>query len=416
MAPFAVGDYLEYSGIRVGGEVICFEITAMNVQITTSGVPAYIRVEDAIIGVVDASTNTEFADSRFIGYVSDSSVSVSISAIDVDPCTGDETERIVGSAIPRNVAGDTRLKWEFRAESDIITTYTREYRIKTSTGTKLTENGILAGQYVQPVTEWIYPEATVPGITPPPYDFSSLSHLAKGSNIDGVQFGQLSPWPGSSAPAGGPTCNTPTPTGTAPVANAGPDITNRPGVVITLRGKDDNNIPASDASYIWTQVSGPSASLTLLGATGLTASFTAPAQATPTVAREFQLKIALKAKPTVTATDTVAFKCDNTLADVVTIDSYTHTNSQSGTISVICSSNVVDGQNTGMTLNIDGPSARTVPMSPLGGGKWSYNSRSVNKPNTVRCTSNLKGTASRTTTTARRRKIRGVEMSDAVPF
>ena len=67
MAPFKAGDYLTYSGIRVGGETICYSITAESVQILTAdGAPAYIRMEDAIIGVVDGqpAANAEFADTR----------------------------------------------------------------------------------------------------------------------------------------------------------------------------------------------------------------------------------------------------------------------------------------------------------------------------------------------------------------
>ena len=68
MAPFLVGDYIEYSGIKTpGGEIYAYVITAINVQITTSAsdtVPNYIRVEDAIIGVFDNNANVEVADTR----------------------------------------------------------------------------------------------------------------------------------------------------------------------------------------------------------------------------------------------------------------------------------------------------------------------------------------------------------------
>lgn len=64
MAPFQVGDYLEYSGINIGGTIVCYTIVAPNVQITTSGAPTYIRVEDAIVGIFDGTTTSEFGDSR----------------------------------------------------------------------------------------------------------------------------------------------------------------------------------------------------------------------------------------------------------------------------------------------------------------------------------------------------------------
>lgn len=66
MAPFLPGDYIEFSGIQAGSEIIAYSIVAASVQITTTGVPAYIRVEDAIIGTFDNQdpANVAPADSR----------------------------------------------------------------------------------------------------------------------------------------------------------------------------------------------------------------------------------------------------------------------------------------------------------------------------------------------------------------
>jgi hypothetical protein len=68
MAPFIAGDYIEYSGIKVGGEVICYTIVATSVMITTApgSTPAYLRIEDALIGVFDntQAATAEFADTR----------------------------------------------------------------------------------------------------------------------------------------------------------------------------------------------------------------------------------------------------------------------------------------------------------------------------------------------------------------
>jgi hypothetical protein len=68
MAPFKVGDYITFSGISADGETIAYSIVADSVQITTTGVPTYIRVEDAIIGTFDTQDPAEVApaDSRFI--------------------------------------------------------------------------------------------------------------------------------------------------------------------------------------------------------------------------------------------------------------------------------------------------------------------------------------------------------------
>ena len=62
MAPFAVGDFLDYSGIMVGNEVICYSIVANLLVVSTN--PGYIRMEDALVGVIDADPNVEFSQSK----------------------------------------------------------------------------------------------------------------------------------------------------------------------------------------------------------------------------------------------------------------------------------------------------------------------------------------------------------------
>lgn len=66
MAPFLPGDYITFSGIKDGNQIIAYSIVSDSVQITTTGVPAYIRVEDAIIGTFDNQdpANVAPADSR----------------------------------------------------------------------------------------------------------------------------------------------------------------------------------------------------------------------------------------------------------------------------------------------------------------------------------------------------------------
>lgn len=46
MAPFKVGDYLEFEGHKVGNEIIAYGITCPSVQILTPNGPTYIRVEE----------------------------------------------------------------------------------------------------------------------------------------------------------------------------------------------------------------------------------------------------------------------------------------------------------------------------------------------------------------------------------
>ncbi|KAF1973902.1 hypothetical protein BU23DRAFT_506147 [Bimuria novae-zelandiae CBS 107.79] len=415
MVPFLVGDYITYTALPKGGELLVYEASATNVQVTTSAsstVPNYIFVEDAIIGVTDNSPNVEVADSRFIGYLSScAGASVSVFAIEVDPCTGDETERQVGSATPR--AGDVRCKWEARVA--VSTPYTREYVVKTNNPVIETKDGIKAGQYVTPVTEWIQPEINVPGAEPVPYDFADIRGLVQGDFLDGEQFGQLDPFPGPSPPAPSKTCspNDPNqPTANEPVAFiAAFTADQRGGATILLKAQNNNTrLSNSQLNFAWTQVkpAAASASVTIQNPTSPTATFVAPKVASLTTLN-FELTISLKSDTTVTSKASVAIKVVNTAADEVTLDTYTWESRQSGTIGVTCHSNVANGDNKAMTLALNNNATRLVMtrVGNVGSGQWSYSARSVKQPTNVQCYSDLGGKSALVTAPARKRK-RGV--------
>jgi hypothetical protein len=79
--------------------------------------------------------------------------------------------------------------------------------IKANSAVVKTKNGILASQYIQPVTEWIQPEVDIPGTEPVPYVFRNIRGLVQGDFLDGKQFGPLSPFPGPTPPAPSKTCS-----------------------------------------------------------------------------------------------------------------------------------------------------------------------------------------------------------------
>ncbi|KAG8625844.1 hypothetical protein KVT40_006245 [Elsinoe batatas] len=413
MAPLKPGDYIEYSGVRINGETLVYALVAQNVQILTTGVPPYIRVEEAIIGIVDtqAAANIENADTRFVGYTTDASVAITISRIDVSPCDGKETYTSVGSASIR--AGDARNKWIWRAGASTLTKYSRDYLVTTSTGTRATNGGqITAGRYVQPVTEWIYPESTVPGRIPGPNDFSQMVHLRDGTGPDdnGDIWGQLKPWPlGGTAPTPF-TTNCPAPgTGggdapTAVTADAGADQTLRAGMVAALTGSAANSasFPSGDLSYSWAQKTGNP--ITLSGATTSKCSFTLPNITTTSEFYELELTVKSASLKT-TSTDIVKVTNDPSTIDTVTIDSYTYTTKQGGTVSVNAHSNVVDGS-ARLTIQLNNPSAGTaITMVNAGGGKFTYNARSTKQPSAgITVTSNYKGKSSRTTLSTKKRR------------
>ena len=379
----------------------------------------------ALIGVIDRqSTNlVEFADSRMIGYTSTPGGSVLLTRSEVDPCTGKVVDQDIGSATPQGA----RLKWEWRSESTSLVKYAREYKATSSNGVKETNGGqIMAGQYVAPVAEWIFPEITAPGTQPAKLDFTQMTWLTNGLGPDanGKVWGPLAPWPDSSAPAAPKACeaappttsstpasstattpasSAPAATGTAdptvptPTANAGPDLKIRPSNVASLVGKADNaaSFPTDDLTYSWAQIAGPT--VTLAGATAATAKFTVPT-ATSAVSYSFELTVSSKSKGTLSK-DTVVV---GNGVDTVIITAYTWTNTQGGSIAVTAQSSVTDGT-AKLTLQLMNPNAGSaLTMTAVTGspGKFTYNARSTKQPSQgVRVTSNLSGIGNRTTIT-----------------
>jgi hypothetical protein len=423
MVPFKVGDFIEFSGLRGDGEILASSIVAINVQVTTQAsdtVPNYIRVEDMLVGVPNAAANVEVADVRVIGFLSScSGATVTISAIDVDPCTGEETYRRIGSATPRQ---ETRCKWEARLNTVGLAPYTREYLITTNTPVTETKNGIKAGQYIQAVGEWIFPEVDVPGTTPPPFILTDIRGLVQGDFLDNQQFGPLSPFPGANPPAPSKQCSPsdiPTDSPTTPTTPNAPAVdpvaaavqfaaAQRVGALLSLTGSNTaQGLNNDQLNFKWTQSAGTPA-ITLTNPNTATAGFTAPKVTTET-SFTFDLTVSLKSDATKNSIAKVTVKVSPTAPDVVTIDTYTWESRQGGSIAVSCSSNVRNGENKKMTLVVNGNT--NIPMAVSGGaGRWAYTARSTARPNTLQCVSDLSGkSAQRTgTQTTTRRKKRGV--------
>jgi hypothetical protein len=317
---------------------------------------------------------------------------------------------LIGNASP--LAGDARQKFVWRADSTTLNKYTREYRIKATAGQVVTKNGIPAGQYTQPVTEWIMPEGNVPGAELPALNFAEFTHLTKGVGpfVDGdaTVFGPLNPYPGSAQPPAA-IC-TIDPTVGAPVADAGPDQTVLPGAQVTLTGKNTKTTLANgNLIFTWSQT----APTPLLTGANAISDPTLPVTTfiTPNTAGVFtyQLKICIKdqatgvaAVPNVCNTDTVVITTKAGVKDIVIVDTFSWESRQSGVLFVTCHSNVVNGRATSMTLVANSlPAPGSVAMLPVAStpGAFSVQVKGVKLPGAVTCTSNLGGTASRTTTT-----------------
>lgn len=368
---------------------------------------------------------------QFVGYTSDPNAAITVYAIDVDPCTGEETERSVGAASYKR--GDVRNKWEWRAATTTTSKYTREYVLRLSTGEKLTDNKINAGRYVQPVLDYLFPEANVPGIVPPVNDFSNFPFLAQGLGYDsqGNLFGQLNPWPGASAPAtkscapysppasasstaasgtvsastnpSASASSTPSSSGSAaastPTVAVGGTQTTRPGVVVKLGFNVTNqaDFGANDLTYSWTQVSGPT--VTLSSNTAASPSLTVPSS-TATATYIFNIKVSSTAAGT-SGNANVTVVSDPTVKDIVTIDSYTYNSSGGGQVTVTASTNIV-GYNANLKLYLTNTATGTATaMTYNGNGKYSISLTKTKKPaNGITVASDGGGNKSTTQVTA----------------
>ncbi|KAK3337683.1 hypothetical protein B0T19DRAFT_351584 [Cercophora scortea] len=431
MAPFMIGDFIEYRGYRTpANTMVVFEIVAWNVQITTVGAPTYIRLEASLIGIYSADPNGEVAETRFIGFTSDSTATVSINAIDINPCTGAETDRPISVGQLRL---DARNKFLARIDGTVPVAYTREYRAVASTGIVTTRNGIRAGQYAAPILEWIQPELTAPGNEPLIHEFSQLTHLTQGIGPieNGDVFGPLDPFPQSGVQVFNLTTCPPT-IPTDPTIPQTPVPSLEASINIGTTGstaKVPNNllVQASDTFTLSGSQTNPAASLTndtLLWTWSLLPTISAGtpanlqtftpnptnnqsltakfAPSAPVGDYTFQLLITSPSQNTTgTANITITLFSG---ADTVAVNAVTWTSAQSGTVGVTCSSSYLVDSKVGMSVTYPGDKGITtsaMAATPPGSGSWSFSARKVDQPGTITCQSLLGGSATRNGLTTR---------------
>jgi hypothetical protein len=291
MAPFEVGDYVTYNGNLshdAKGDFILAHTVTANVGIFTQPgtQPTYVAIDTMLLGVggaPDPNLPQEAAvRTRIEGFTTDPSSFVMLSAIDVDPCTGQETERwydmvqvdpgpLVG--VPGRGIGAVAGRWRWRPNSDAFvlppsrmlraTSINGAYFDWTS-GSDTTPSGIKAGYYSAPNFEFIFPENLGIGNPPVPSNFQDFPFLANGSGpytsvvvgtVAGT-LGQLNPWPGAVAPVP-PTCSADGTTVFTPIADAGPNQQAKRGDTVTLNGagsKDTTTPSPLPLNYTWWQV------------------------------------------------------------------------------------------------------------------------------------------------------------------
>jgi hypothetical protein len=341
MMPFEVGDYITYHGnlyTDADGRpyVSAWAITANVGAFTAPGwKPAYVAIDVMVLGIggvpIPGLPQEAVVRTRVEGFTTDPTRPVMVFAVDVDPCTGETSDRYYAMVFvdqgPPNGAVIGRWRWRpITLEGDFLPP-TREIRAVSLTGvvSNPVANGLYAGQYHAPNFTFIPPENLAIGNPPVPINFQDFPFLAEGSGpypspTSAGRIGQLDPWPGSPAPSP-VVCGANGSTFRAPIVDAGQSQQVGSGDVVTLDGNAsmDSNDPPLALSFEWAQTSGPA--VDLVGANSPTPTFTAPtiAPGGPTQTLLFALTVR-NIPANLTATASVTVTVGDTAQPVDTLD------------------------------------------------------------------------------------------------
>ena len=325
-APFEVGDYVDYAGtlmkdgaqpsagpMPAGG--IASTYIAANTILANVGIytfpgsnPAYVGIDVMLLGVGGIPTaglaQEATVRTRFEGFTTDPSRLVDLYGIDVDPCSPASADRSWGTidVDPGPPTGAVMGRWRFRPPSKVIAlppsgTFlpaTREMRAVlrgayTAAAPVISGNGLITGQYRAPIFDFLFPENLGIGNIPVPMNFNEFPFLVNGTGaFNGVNVGQLTPFPNATVPA--PVCGTPQAPAT-PTANAGAAQTVQSGALVTLNGTASTDPTSLALGFAWTQTAGPV--VTLNSAAAANPAFTAPivAAGAPNVTLTFSLSV-----------------------------------------------------------------------------------------------------------------------------
>lgn len=348
-----------------------------------------------------------------------------MSALVLDPCTGVATEQNEGVGELRPDAGG-RNKFTARIDGTTAVDYAREYRLSASTGTVVTKNGFLAGQYVNPVEVWVQPENLNPSLPPIPNEFSRMTHLTRGIGLDpdtGKVFGPLTPFPQSavstfdtSACAAASNESNPIPVIQAAVSLGGDSTTSsttsqlfvRAGDTAVLSGSQVNpDISESTTTYNWGLIEDASPgtiddlSSVQLSDDNSTYSIAFSSSA-PLGDYYFELNITSSSINNSTNSTVSSSGATNITIthfsgpDTVKVTAVTWSSVQSGTVGVTCTSNYWVDSAVGMTVTVPldkATGAQVMSATPPNSGTWAFSSRSAPQPGTIICSSKLGGSA-----------------------
>jgi hypothetical protein len=412
-APFMVGDQVDVAGnlyqIAPGTDRSAANTyTAAHTVLNNAGIftypassPVYLTIEDFLIGTDGAPVAglLQEATTRMtvVGFTTDPTVQVDVFALDVNPCTGEETQRLLASIDP--AVSPLLGRFVLRVLGGFFMPPTREYRLVSHLGPNptLVANGLESNQYTFPNFEYIFPENHNLGDPLIPFNFQDLPFLAQGSGpLDGVGgvVGQLDPWPGSPVPPRA-TCNpSPPPAGTQPIANAGPDITVLRGSIVTLSGSrtlDPNSVGATNS---WLQTAGPTVVLT--SSTTLNPSFVAPNAATTLT---FQLTVTDQFGSGIDTVNVVVTSPVDTLTGLTATWRAASGNGKVGKLTV-----AVNGSDPTAVLTVEEVSDVTGTTRVLGTmtqtnnpvGSYSFSGTAIDSPRSITVRSNKGGVATTT--------------------
>ncbi|KAJ7938291.1 hypothetical protein B0H13DRAFT_1942270 [Mycena leptocephala] len=168
MVPLVVGDYITFSGTKTEDGILEVYSLEANLGIYTAPgtQPAYIGVDAAQFAIAVPDPTVE---------ASDPTMPIEFFAMDVDPCTGETSERSLLLVEPESAA--PAGKAVFRMGKTDASPVTRQVGFRYTNGSL----GIIAGQFYQPIFTFIFPELVVFGNPEPANQFERIPFLATSS-------------------------------------------------------------------------------------------------------------------------------------------------------------------------------------------------------------------------------------------